>query len=70
VTRKLKFGILFCKKGQTVEEDMFSNTETTPELEYFLSQIGEKTALKGYTGFAGGLDLKGVFVLLLVIGCI
>jgi len=63
ITRKLKFGILLCRKGQVVEEDMFANNETTPDFEAFLNSIGEKIALKGYTGFAGGLDLKGMLFL-------
>jgi hypothetical protein len=59
ITRKLKFGVLFCKKDQAVEEQMFGNKESPPEFEEFLSHIGEKIVLNGWKNFAGGLDTRG-----------
>jgi RAP1 GTPase activating protein 1 len=53
-----KFGIVYCKAGQTDECDMFSNTDPSPEFEEFLNSIAKKTQLKGHTGYTGGLDVK------------
>jgi hypothetical protein len=57
-TRKFKFGVLLCKKGQTVEEEMFCNTSGSEDYERFLTLLGDKIQLKGWTKFAGGLDCK------------
>ncbi|GAN01295.1 hypothetical protein MAM1_0006c00728 [Mucor ambiguus] len=54
---RYKFGVLLIQPGQTKEEDWFSN-QHTDELEAFLGIIGRKVALKGYTGWAAGLDTK------------
>jgi hypothetical protein len=59
ITRKLKFGVLYCKKDQTVEEQMFGNKESTPEFDEFLGHVGEKIVLNGWKNFAGGLDTRG-----------
>ncbi|KAL9559713.1 hypothetical protein MBANPS3_000283 [Mucor bainieri] len=54
---RYKFGVLLIQPGQTKEEDWFSN-QHTDELEAFLNIIGRKVALKGYAGWAAGLDTK------------
>lgn len=54
---RYKFGVLLIQPGQTKEEDWFSN-QHTDQLEAFLNIIGRKVALKGYTGWAAGLDTK------------
>lgn len=59
ITRRLKFGILYCKKDQTSEEQMFNNQESSPEFDDFLGFLGEKIVLSGWKGFAGGLDVRG-----------
>lgn len=68
-----KFGVLYCKKGQTLENEMFNNgtnaslvlyclticaVETSPEFEEFLDFLGKRVTLKGWTGYRGGLDVK------------
>jgi hypothetical protein len=58
ITRKFKFGVLLCKKGQKVEEEMFNNPHTGEDYERFLGLIGDKIELKGWKGFAGGLDVR------------
>jgi hypothetical protein len=45
------------KEGQTKEEEWFSN-EHSESFERFLNIIGEKVELKGYQGWAAGLDTK------------
>jgi RAP1 GTPase activating protein 1 len=53
-----KFGILYQKFGQTIEEELFSNTESSPEFDDFLSLLGEKIKLKDHKGYRGGLDIQ------------
>lgn len=56
--RKHKVGILYCKAGQSSEEEMYNNEEAGPAFEEFLSLIGEKVCLKGFTKYAAQLDVK------------
>ena len=53
-----KIGILYQKKGQTNEGDMFSNNEPSEAFSEFLSELGHKVKLKDFQGFKGGLDTK------------
>lgn len=41
-----KFGVLYCKAGQTEEEQMFSNKDGSPDFEEFLDALGERITLK------------------------
>ncbi|KAF3818213.1 hypothetical protein GH733_012521 [Mirounga leonina] len=54
--RKHKVGILYCKAGQSSEEEMYNNEEAGPAFEEFLALIGEKVCLKGFTKYAAQLD--------------
>jgi len=58
LTKGYKFGILYCKPGQKSEDDMFANVEPSAEFAEFLSFIGDKVELKGWTQYRGGLDIK------------
>ncbi|KAL6077709.1 GTPase-activating Rap/Ran-GAP domain-like protein 3 [Balamuthia mandrillaris] len=53
-----KFGILYAKEGQVREEDMFSNVEESDAFMEFLSFLGDKIVLKGWTEYRGGLNVK------------
>ncbi|KAL7030320.1 hypothetical protein ACKWTF_006617 [Chironomus riparius] len=53
-----KFGVLYQKFGQTIEEELFGNNETTAEFDEFLSLMGEKIKLKDHKGYRGGLDIQ------------
>lgn len=53
-----KFGILYQKFGQTVEEELFGNIDTTAEFEEFLSLLGRRIKLKDHKGYRGGLDIQ------------
>eukprot|EP01098_Paradermamoeba_levis_P004302 TRINITY_DN184_c0_g1_i3.p1 TRINITY_DN184_c0_g1~~TRINITY_DN184_c0_g1_i3.p1 ORF type:complete len:412 (+),score=78.23 TRINITY_DN184_c0_g1_i3:416-1651(+) len=55
--KSYKFGVIYCRAGQTDENDMFSNDEGSPEFEEFLQLLGQKIELKGWKGFRGGLDV-------------
>ncbi|KAI7903560.1 uncharacterized protein BX663DRAFT_423663, partial [Cokeromyces recurvatus] len=57
---KYKFGVLLIKEGQTKEEEWLSNDGYDSEgFNEFLDIIGRKIELKGYMGWAAGLDTKG-----------
>jgi len=55
---KYKFGILYAKDGQTTEEQMFNNEKGSPAFDEFLKILGDTVDLKGYTGYAAGLDVQ------------
>jgi len=54
---KFKFGVLYRKKGQKLEEHFYGN-DTSPEYEAFLSCLGDKMELLNWSKWAGGLDTK------------
>lgn len=56
---RYKFGVLYIKEGQTREEEWLSNNHDSKHFDHFLNIIGRKVPLKGYNGWAGGLDTKG-----------
>nr|XP_045009895.1 signal-induced proliferation-associated 1-like protein 3 isoform X3 [Jaculus jaculus] len=56
--RKHKVGILYCKAGQSSEEEMYNNEEAGPAFEEFLALLGDKVCLKGFTKYAAQLDVK------------
>ncbi len=53
-----KFGILYQKYGQIIEEELFGNNETSPEFDEFLNLLGERIKLKDHKGYRGGLDIQ------------
>ncbi|XP_073961913.1 rap GTPase activating protein 1 isoform X4 [Choristoneura fumiferana] len=52
-----KFGVLYQKYGQTTEEELFGNNETSPAFDEFLELLGQKIKLKDHKGYRGGLDI-------------
>uniref|UniRef100_A0A8C5TMR9 Signal induced proliferation associated 1 like 3 n=1 Tax=Malurus cyaneus samueli TaxID=2593467 RepID=A0A8C5TMR9_9PASS len=56
--RRIKVGILYCKAGQSSEEEMYNNEEAGPALDEFLTLLGEKVSLKSFTKYAAQLDTK------------
>lgn len=55
-----KFGVLHVRKDQHTEEEWFSNSGLSSDLEELLDLLGERITLEGYSGYAGGLDTKGL----------
>eukprot|EP01088_Endostelium_zonatum_P019239 TRINITY_DN6548_c0_g1_i1.p1 TRINITY_DN6548_c0_g1~~TRINITY_DN6548_c0_g1_i1.p1 ORF type:complete len:910 (-),score=180.99 TRINITY_DN6548_c0_g1_i1:195-2924(-) len=53
-----KFGIIYCKEGQTEEDEMYNNKDGSPAFEEFLDFLGKRIPLEGFKGFRGGLDVK------------
>lgn len=46
------------QEGQYTEEEWFSNSDMSKELERFLNIIASPVKLKDYKGYAAGLDTK------------
>lgn len=45
-----KFGVLYQKYGQTTEEELFGNNETSPVFDEFLEMLGQRIKLKDHKG--------------------
>ncbi|KAI9319818.1 hypothetical protein BX666DRAFT_1916621 [Dichotomocladium elegans] len=58
VPKHYKFGVLSVHEGQTTEQAWFSNTQMDPDLERLLYILGQRVELKGYKGYAAGLDTR------------
>uniref|UniRef100_A0A6B2L9J1 Rap-GAP domain-containing protein n=1 Tax=Arcella intermedia TaxID=1963864 RepID=A0A6B2L9J1_9EUKA len=56
IMKHYKVGVLYCKEGQKDQREMFSNERASSEFKAFLKILGDKVALKGFSGYAGGLD--------------
>lgn len=66
--RKHKVGVLYCKAGQSSEEEMYNNEEAGPAFEEFLALLGEKVCLRGFGKYAAQLDTKSRSLLRVVWG--
>ncbi|XP_036379330.1 signal-induced proliferation-associated 1-like protein 3 isoform X2 [Megalops cyprinoides] len=58
LSQKQKVGILLCRAGQSMEEEMYNNEEATPAFRAFLELLGERVCLQGFTKYAAQLDTK------------
>jgi len=50
VNKTFKFGVIYMKKGQVTEEEIFSNQEHSEAFDEFLNLIGNRVQLKEFTG--------------------
>lgn len=55
-----KVGILYCKAGQSTEEEMYNNENAGPALDEFLDLLGQRVRLKGFTKYRAQLDNKSM----------
>ncbi|XP_066550989.1 signal-induced proliferation-associated 1-like protein 1 isoform X4 [Amia ocellicauda] len=55
---QLKVGIMYCKAGQSSEEEMYNNESAGPAMEEFLQLLGERVRLKGFSKYRAQLDTK------------
>ncbi|XP_055632321.1 rap1 GTPase-activating protein 1 isoform X3 [Toxorhynchites rutilus septentrionalis] len=53
-----KFGVLYQRYGQTTEEELFCNSDTTPAFDEFLDLLGQRIRLRDHKGYRGGLDIQ------------
>lgn len=58
IPKHYKFGVLTVRDDQTTEEAWFSNSQLSPSLKQLLHLVGKPVSLRGYTGYAAGLDTK------------
>lgn len=61
LTSHYKVGVMYCRAGQSTEEDMYNNEEAGPALNEFLDTIGHRVRLKGFEKYRAGLDNKSKF---------
>jgi len=54
-----RIGVIYCKDGQTSEDEMYSNVNPCLYFTEFLEVLGTPVELKGWTKFKGGLDVRG-----------
>lgn len=53
-----KVGVMYCKAGQSTEEEMYNNEAAGPAFEEFLQLLGERVRLKGFEKYRAQLDTK------------
>ncbi|XP_038656429.1 signal-induced proliferation-associated 1-like protein 2 [Scyliorhinus canicula] len=53
-----KVGVLYCKAGQSTEEEMYNNENGGPVFEEFLDLLGHRVRLKGFSKYKAQLDNK------------
>lgn len=58
VITRAKFGVLYCKDGQTIDDEMYNNVDGSPQFEDFLHFLGDRVKLADHKKYAAGLDTK------------
>uniref|UniRef100_A0A8C6ZD68 RAP1 GTPase activating protein 2 n=1 Tax=Nothoprocta perdicaria TaxID=30464 RepID=A0A8C6ZD68_NOTPE len=58
VNNTFKFGVIYQKFRQTLEEELFGNNNESPAFKNFLSLLGDTITLQDFKGFRGGLDVS------------
>ncbi|KAJ8266417.1 hypothetical protein GJAV_G00130190 [Gymnothorax javanicus] len=53
-----KVGIMYCKAGQSSEEEMYNNEAAGPAFDEFLDLLGERVRLQGFDKYRAQLDNK------------
>lgn len=53
-----KFGVIYAKAGQVLDDELFSNVEGSPDFDRFLDLLGQRIRLKGWNKYKGGLDVN------------
>ena len=49
---------MYCRAGQSTEEDMYNNESAGPAFDEFLDLLGERVRLKGWEKYRAQLDTK------------
>ncbi|XP_063812079.1 rap1 GTPase-activating protein 2 isoform X3 [Pseudophryne corroboree] len=57
INNTFKFGVIYQKYKQTLEEELFGNNEESAAFKEFLSLLGDTVLLQDFKGFRGGLDV-------------
>lgn len=56
IKSELKVGIIYVKENQFTEEHILDNNENSPLFDEFLQVLGDKSRLRGFDKYKGGLD--------------
>jgi len=56
ISNRFKFGVIYQRRGQTREEQLFGNAHHSTAMDEFLDLLGERVTLRGFGGYRGGLD--------------
>ena len=54
-----KFGVMYAKAGQIMDDELFSNEAGGEKFDRFLDLLGERVRLQGWDKYRGGLDVTG-----------
>uniref|UniRef100_A0A8C5LZ27 RAP1 GTPase activating protein 2 n=1 Tax=Leptobrachium leishanense TaxID=445787 RepID=A0A8C5LZ27_9ANUR len=57
INNTFKFGVIYQKFKQTLEEELFGNNEESSTFTEFLALLGDTVLLQDFKGFRGGLDV-------------
>jgi len=57
-SNSLAFGVIYAKEGQTKPIEFWNNETGSPAFDKFLSLLGDRIELQGWSGFRGGLDVQ------------
>ncbi|XP_062892586.1 signal-induced proliferation-associated 1-like protein 2 isoform X2 [Mobula hypostoma] len=58
LTFQRKVGVMYCKAGQSTEEEMYNNEASGPAFDEFLDLLGQRVKLKGFEKYRAQLDNK------------
>lgn len=58
---QVKVGVMYCRAGQSTEEEMYNNEMAGPAFEEFLQLLGERVRLKGFSKYRAQLDTKSKY---------
>ncbi|XP_069117869.1 LOW QUALITY PROTEIN: signal-induced proliferation-associated 1-like protein 2 [Argopecten irradians] len=58
ISKTYKIGVMYCRSGQSTEEEMYNNEHSGPAFEEFLNCIAQKVRLKGFEKYRAQLDNK------------
>jgi hypothetical protein len=53
-----KVGVLYIRDAQATEEEILGNRHSSERFEQFLTFLGQKIELQGYTGFDAGMQVN------------
>ncbi|XP_067831706.1 signal-induced proliferation-associated 1-like protein 2 isoform X2 [Heptranchias perlo] len=58
LTFQRKVGVMYCKAGQSSEEEMYNNETASPAFDEFLDLLGQRVRLRGFEKYRAQLDNK------------
>lgn len=53
-----KFGVIYAKPGQIMDDELLSNEAGSERFLQFLSLLGDRVTLQHWRGYSGGLDVR------------